>query len=219
MKTDAQIQADVMQELRWDPSVNHEHIGVAVTGGVVTLTGLVPYYIEKLSAEQAAEKVAGVKAVVEKIEVKIPGVHTLDDQDLAKAVVNQLRWHSQIPEERVKATVQDGWVELSGEVEWEYQRRAAAKAIRGLRGLRGIRNHIRINAKPIESAAVKARIEEALQRAAEREAARVDVDVHGSRVVLSGRVRSLADLRSIRGAAFNAPGVAAVDIDKLTVIT
>src|SRR6516225_10627484 len=125
MKTDAQIQTDVMQELKWDPSITHEHVGVAVAQGIVTLSGTVPSYIEKSSAERAAQRVSGVKAVVEKIEVKIFGSYHRDDQDIAKAIVDQFRWQLQVPDELVKASVENGSVQLTGEVEWDYQRNAA----------------------------------------------------------------------------------------------
>jgi osmotically-inducible protein OsmY len=217
MKTDAQIQADVMQELTWDPSVTHEHIGVAVSDGIVTLSGAVPSYIEKTAAEEAAQRVGGVKAVVEKIEVKVPGSYHRDDQDIAKAIIDQFRWHAQVPDESVKASVEKGWVELTGEVEWEYQRRAAEKAIRGLTGVTGINNRIEIKSKVVQSSDIKDKIEQALKRAAEREAARVAVEVRGTRVILSGKVRSFAELRDVRGAAWNAPGVTSVDDNNLNV--
>jgi len=217
MKTDAQIQADVMQELKWDPSITHEHVGVAVADGVVTLSGMVPSYIEKSSAEKAVQRVGGVKAVVEKIEVKIPGSYHRDDQDIAKAIVDQFRWHSQVPDDVVKTRVENGWVELSGEVEWDYQRRAADNAVKGLTGVRGITNKIAIKAKVVQPVEIKSRIEEALKRAAERETDRITVEIRGTRVILSGKVRSFAELRDVRGAAYSAPGVTSVDDNNLSV--
>ena len=217
MKTDAQIQTDVMQELKWDPSITHEHVGVAVAQGIVTLSGTVPSYIEKSSAERAAQRVSGVKAVVEKIEVKIPGSYHRDDQDIAKAIVDQFRWHSQVPDELVKASVENGWVQLTGEVEWDYQRNAAENAIRGLTGIKGIANKITIKPKVVQSSEIKSKIEGALKRAAEREADRIGVEVRGTRVFLSGKVRSFAELRDVRGAAFSAPGITAVEDGDLRV--
>jgi osmotically-inducible protein OsmY len=209
MKTDAQIQADVLRELEWDPSVTHEHIGVAVTDGIVTLLGRVPTYVEKSSAERAAQRVSGVKAVVEKIEVKVAESPQRDDQVLAKAIV-ELRWHSQIPDP-VRASVENGWVELTGEVEWDFQRSAAENAIRSLIGIKGITNRITIKEKVVQPSQIKSHIEEALKRAAQREASHIDIEVHGTRVILSGTVRSFEELRDVRGAAFSAPGVTAVD--------
>ena len=217
MKTDSQIQADVIRELDWDPSITHEHIGIAVSDGIVTLSGTVPSYIEKSSAEKAAQRVGGVKAVVEKIEVRVPGSYHRDDQDIAKAIVDQFRWHTQVPDELVKASVENGWVELTGDVEWDYQRSAAEKAIRGLTGVRGITNKIAIKAKAVQPFEIKEKIEEALTRAAERETDRIAVEVRGTRVILSGKVRSFAELRDVRGAAYSAPGVTSVDDNNLSV--
>jgi osmotically-inducible protein OsmY len=217
MKTDAHIQTDVMQELKWDPSVTHEHIGVAVSDGIVTLSGIVPSYIEKSAAEKAAERVEGVKAVVEKIEVKIPGSFHKDDEDIAKAIITQLRWHTQVPDELVKASVEKGWVELAGEVEWEFQRRAAERVVRGLSGVRGITNKITINARAVQPSSIKEKIEQALKRAAEREARHIEIQVQGSRVFLTGKVRSFAELRDVRGAAWSAPGVTYVDDTQLSI--
>jgi osmotically-inducible protein OsmY len=217
MKSDAQIQTDVMQELKWDPSVTHEHIGVAVSDGIVALSGTVPNYIEKSAAEKAAQRVAGVKAVVEKIEVKVPGSFRKDDEDIAKAIIDQFRWHAQVPDELVKTSVEKGWVELTGEVEWEYQRRAAEKVVRGLTGVRGLTNKVTIKARVAQPTEIKNTIEQALKRAAEREAEHLTIEVRGSRVLLSGKVRSFAELRNVRGAAWSAPGVTSVDDTELSV--
>jgi osmotically-inducible protein OsmY len=217
MKTDAQIQKDVMQELTWDASVTHEHIGVAVQDGVVTLSGTVPSYIEKSAAEKAAQRIAGVKAVVEKIDVKLPGSLERDDQDIARAIIDQFRWHSQVPQDLVKVSVQNGWVDLSGEVEWDFQRNAAEAAVRGLLGVKGIVNKIALKARAVQPAVIKSKIEEALKRAAEREADRIGIEILGTRVILSGKVRSFAELRDVKGAAWSAPGVTSVDDHALTI--
>jgi osmotically-inducible protein OsmY len=211
MKTDSQIQTDVMQELKWDPSVTREHIGVAVSDGIVTLSGTIPTYIEKSAAEKAAQRVSGVKAVVEKIKVKLPGSYKRDDQDVAKAIVNQFKWSVQVPDDLVKASVENGWVDLKGEVEWDYQRTAAENCVRGLAGVKGVSNNITIKAKKVRPEIVKQRIEEALKREAEREARRIAVEVRGSRVILSGSVHSFAEMQDARGAAFSAPGVTSVE--------
>jgi osmotically-inducible protein OsmY len=217
MKTDAQIQADVIQELKWDPRVTHEHVGVAVTDGIVTLTGTIPSYIEKVAAEKAVQRVAGVKAVVERIEVKIPGSLRRDDQDLAKTIIEQFKWNSQVPDELVKASVENGWVELTGQVEWGFQRGATEKAIRGLMGVKGITNNITIKQRIVQPSVIKGNIEEALKRAAERESNHIGVEVRGTSVILSGSVRSFAELRDVRAAAWSAAGVTSVDDDELNV--
>lgn len=211
MKTDSQIQADIMQELKWDPSVTHEHIGVAVVEGIVTLSGIIPSYIEKSAAERAAQRVSGVRAVVEKIEVKLAGSHKRDDQDIAKTIVDQFKWHMQVPEELVKVNVENGWVELVGEVEWDFQRAAAESCARGLTGVKGIANNIIIRAKKVQQEVVKKKIEEALMREAEREARRIAVEVRGSKVVLSGEVHSFTEMNDAKWAAWSAPGVTSIE--------
>lgn len=210
MKTDSQIQTDVIQELRWDPSVSHEHIGVAVSDGIVTLSGSIPSYIEKSAAESAALRVSGVKAVVEKIEVKLPNLFQKNDQDIAKAVLEQFNWNTQIPSDTVKVSVENGQVKLAGDVEWEFQRSTAERLVRGLRGVKGIVNKISIKPR-IHSAEIKEKIEEALKRAAEDEAKRVSVKVQGSKVSLSGNVHSIADKQVISLTAWSAPGVTSVE--------
>lgn len=211
MKTDAQIQTDVIQELKWDPSVTHEHIGVTVDEAIVTLTGSVPNYIEKWAAEKATQRVSGVKAVVEKIEVKLAGASERDDKAIAKAIVEQFKWNVQVPDTLVKASVEEGWVELTGTVEWNYQKTAAEKCVRNLTGVKGITNNISIRAKKIEPQVVKQKIEEALKREVEREARKISVAVSGNKVILSGNVHSLREMWDAKGAALSAPGVSSVE--------
>jgi osmotically-inducible protein OsmY len=209
MKTDSQIQVDVMNELKWDPSITHENIGVAVKDAIVTLSGYVPSYQEKSSAEKAVQRVAGAKAVVDKIEVKLPGLHTRTDEDIAGAIVSQFRWNVQIPDERIKVAVESGWVNLTGYVDWDFQRTAAEKTARKTIGVRGISNFIEI--KPVVKAQdVRTNIVLALKRAAEIDANRIHVDVNGGDVTLSGSVRTFAESNDARLAAFCAPGVTKV---------
>lgn len=211
MKTDSQIQTDVMRQLQWDPSVTHEHIGVAVKDGIVTLSGSVPTFTEKANAEKAAQKVTEVKAVVEKIEVKLPSLFKRDDQDIATAVTNQLKWSAQVPDKLIKTTVSNGWVTLSGEVTWDFQREAAAKCVRDLTGVKGVTNDITLKENEIVPSTVKQKIEEALKREAKIEADRISVKVSGHKVILTGKVRSLSEMEDARWAAWCAPGVTDVE--------
>jgi osmotically-inducible protein OsmY len=216
MKTDSQLQTNVMEELKWEPSVNHEHIGVSAADGVITLSGTVPTFIEKHNAVQAAQRVAGVKAIVENIEVKLPGSLIRNDEDIAKAIINQFEWSTLVPHEKIKAKVSSGWVTLYGEVPWEYQRKAAEKLVRELAGVKFISNKIEIKPK-LEASDLKEKIEKALLRATERESKQISVNVHGSNVVLDGYVRSFAEMKAVEGAAWGAPGVTRVE-DNLKVI-
>ena len=216
MKTDSQLQMSVIDELKWEPSVSHEHIGVAVTNGIVTLTGNVPTFIEKHNAVQAAQRVLGVKAIVEKIEVKLPGSLVRNDEDIAKAIVTQFEWSTLVPHQKIQVKVSNGWVTLVGEVPWEFQRKAAENLVRELAGVKFISNKIEIKPK-LEAADLKIKIEKALLRAAERESKQINVNVSGSEVVLSGTVRSFAEMKAVEGAAWGAPGVTVVQ-DNLKVI-
>jgi osmotically-inducible protein OsmY len=211
MKTDTQIQSDVMQALTWDPSVTQSLIGVSVSDGIVTLSGSVPSYIEKFSAEKAAQRVTGVKAIVEKIKVKYEGSYERDDQDLAKAITDHFNWNYQVPEELIKAEVENGIVELTGEVEWDYQRTAAESCILGLTGIKGFTNNISIKAKDVRSETIKEEIEDALKSEAEAEARRITVDVSGSKVTLSGDVHSYSEKDDAKWAAWGTSGVTSVE--------
>ncbi|MGZ3741238.1 MAG: BON domain-containing protein [Bdellovibrionota bacterium] len=215
MKTDEQIQNDVLEELKFNPSVNHAHIGVSVDQGVVSLYGAVPTYLEKSSAELSALRVKGVKAVVENIEVKLPWEFRRSDDDIAHAAVNALKWHIQVPESQVKVNVEGGHLTLSGEVEWEFQKTAAEGAIKNLTGVSGVTNLISIKSN-VSPRDLKEKIELALKRGAENEAKQINVEVHGSKVILSGTVHSFAEGRDACRAAWSAPGVTEVE-DKLCV--
>ncbi len=206
MMTDSQLQKNVMEELKWEPSVTHEHIGVSVSEGIVTLTGSVPTLIEKHNAEKAAQRVSGIKAIVEKIEVKLPGTLARDDEEIAKAIINQLDWNALIPKNKIKTKVTNGWVTLTGEVDWEYQRKAAEKLVRELKGVKFVSNSIVLKPK-LEASLLKEKIERALFRATERESKQIEVNVKGTQVTLSGLVRSFAEMEAIEGAAWAAPGV------------
>ena len=209
MKSDMQIQRDVMDELKFEPFLNASQIGVAVKNGVVTLSGIVDSYSKKLSAEKAAKKVMGVKAVAMDIQVGVSPASNKTDAEIAAAVVNALKWHSAVQEERIKIKVEDGVVKLEGEVEWEFQRSNAEHAVSNLTGVRLVTNLITIKPK-ITSGDVKDKIKSAFHRSATIDSSRISVDVIGSTVSLHGVVRSFAEKEDAERAAWAAPGVTEV---------
>jgi osmotically-inducible protein OsmY len=212
MKTDSQLQADVMEALKWEPIVDESQIGMNVKDGVVTLTGSVPYLYHKTAAEQAAKRVYGVKAVADEIEVRVTGTGQRSDTEIARAAVDALMWDASVPEDKIKVTLNNGWVKLDGEVEWGYQRKAAEEDVRRLIGVKGITNLITV--KPKASAIeVKTKIESAFRRSAEIDARRIGVEVRDGKVVLHGNVRSWIERDEAERAAQAAPGVRNVEND------
>ena len=205
MRSDRQLQTEVMDELAYEPSLSAEKIGVSVNDGVVTLSGFVPSYAEKYSAERAAFRVAGVKAVAEEIQVSLPGSSIKTDAEIARAALDALAWNVNVPAS-VRVAVEGGRVILRGEVEWAFQRDAATDAIRTLTGVIGITNHLAIRPR-VQSTDVKSRIEQALLRRAETDCQKVRVETEGSRVILSGEVSSNAERQDATAAAWSAPGV------------
>jgi osmotically-inducible protein OsmY len=212
------LQHDVLEELEWEPSLDAAHIGVAATQpGVVTLTGTVATYPEKTTAERAAKRVSGVRAVANDIEVRPVGSFKRTDTDLAQAVLRALEWDIAVPDEKIKARVDDGWVTLEGEVALQFQRAAAESAVRRLSGVRGVTNQIRLQIRPsAQPAEVKRRIEAALRRSAEIDARGIQVDATDSTIFLRGKVRTWAERDEAERAAWAAPGVLTVK-DELTV--
>jgi osmotically-inducible protein OsmY len=215
MKTDSQIQQDVIAELSWAPSVNAAHIGVEVSNGVVTLAGHVSSYAEKINAEKAAQRVAGVRALAVEMDVKLAGTSKRNDAELASSAEAALQSAMYFSPAGIKVKVENGWITLTGEVEWDYQRQGAAGAVRYLLGVTGVSDRIAIKPK-VSSVLVKSDIEAALKRRARRDAQMILVDVQGSDVTLTGSVHSWSDRELAKESAWSTPGVRNV-VDKMTV--
>lgn len=206
MKTDSKIKLDVQDELSWEPSIDETKIGVAVDEGVVTLSGEVSSYAKKMAAEKAAKSVYGVKAVAEDIVVKYPFSLDKSDTEIAKAALDALKWHSSVPNDTVKVKVEDGWVYLSGELKWGYQKNSAKNAIKDLTGVKGVINNITIK-QDIKHFEVKNKIKEAFERSAVIDSGGINVTTDGHTVTLSGKVHSIKEKEDAEKAAFKAPGV------------
>lgn len=215
MKTDSQLQQDVMAELKWEPAVHAEQIGVEVKDGIVTLAGHVDSYPAKWNAERAAQRVAGVKALAVEIDVKLNGSTKRTDADIARSIENVLQWTTYLPKDSVKVMVEDGWVTLSGQVQWGFQRTTANAAVRYLLGVKGVSDQITIKSG-VSASAVKSDIEAALKRRATNEANGIKVAVSGSEVTLTGKVPTWAERDAVGSAAWSTAGVSNV-VDKITI--
>ena len=212
-----QLRQSVIEELEFDPSIDAAGIGVAVENGVVTLSGHVHSYAAKLAAERAARRVRGVRAIAQEIEVRYPSDKKTTDDEIAKRAVAILQWDAMSLPGAVKITVLKGWVTLSGEVDWQYQRTAAEQVVRRLSGVTGVINNIVIK-RAVYVADIKQKIENALSRHAKIEAQAIRITVHdGNKVSLEGEVKSWDERDAVENAAWSVPGVQSVD-DRLTVL-
>ncbi len=210
MRSDSELQHDVLEQLEWEPSITATQIGVSVKNGVVTLTGTVPTYAQKEKAEHETKIVYGVRGVANDIEVKISSVLQRNDTDIATAALESLRWDAAVPDDKIQVSVSKGWVTLDGTVEWQYQRTAAESDVRKLTGVRGVTNSIKLKDQgtPVD---IKHKIEAAFRRNAELDARRVEVSAYDGKVILHGNVRSWAERDQAQKAAWAAPGVVQVE--------
>lgn len=210
MKSDIQIQKDVVAELKWEPVLTASEIGVSVKKGIVTLSGKVDTYAEKLAAERAAKRVSGVKIVAEDIQVGNSPTYRKTDAEIAEAVLNALKWHSGVQDEKIKIKVEDGIVRLEGVADWEYQRKNAGAAVENLTGVRSVINLITVKPK-VSSFDIQQKISSAFHRNATIDAARISVDVTGTKAILRGKVRSFAEKEDAERTAWLAPGISSVE--------
>jgi len=207
---DKSLRQFIIDEVEFEPSVDSATIGVAVEKGVVTLTGHVRSYAEKVAVEDAVQRIKGVRALAEELEVRYPNEKKAADDQIAERAVNIIAWSAMIPQGLVRIKVQHGWVTLEGTLDWQFQRYAAEDAVRRLSGVVGVHNMIKVNPR-VQPADVKAKILAALKRDAELEAGSIVVDVKGDRVVLEGKVKAWHERRLAERAAWSAPGVASVE--------
>lgn len=215
MKIDSQLQRDVMDELEWDPSVDHADIGVAVVEGVVTLNGYVKSYAEKLAAERAAKRVSGVSAIAEELKVRYASDAKTADHEIAKRILDIFRWNVNVPEKHLTVKVENGWVTLTGNVEWNYQSQEASKSAAKVTGVVGVSNAIGI-ANRASVTDVRKRIEDAFRRQADLDAASVTIQTQGSTVTLGGKVKAWHERQVAERAAWAAPGVTEV-VDRIAI--
>lgn len=214
MKNDEQLRSDVEQELRWEPSVRSEQIGVSVKDGVVQLDGTVNNYFEKWAAERAAMRVLNTKAMASEIKIDMPSSAVRSDADIARATMNHLEWNYSVPA-TVKVQVTDGSVTLTGTAEWQYQKEEAERVVRPLRGVKWVSNEIAVTPK-LNAVDVKMKIENALKRNAETDAKQITVETSNGKVTLRGSVKSWSEREEAQHAAWAAPGVTNVE-DLITI--
>jgi osmotically-inducible protein OsmY len=215
MRTDAEIERDVKEELKWQPDLDATDIAVSVNSGVVALTGFVKSYTDKYEAENAAKRVAGVVAVANDLEVRLPAIDERPDPEIARDAVAAIKSQLPISSEHIKVVVKNGWVTLEGTVEWQYQRTTAETAVRRIKGVKGVTNVILLKPRA-EPSEIKKKIQDAFKRNAEIDANRITVEANGSEVILKGTVRSWVEREEAERAAWAAPGVTKVE-DRIVV--
>jgi osmotically-inducible protein OsmY len=210
MKSDTQLRRDVEDELATEPSVDATAIGVAAEDGLVTLSGHVASYSEKLAAERCAARVLGVSGIVSELDIKFPGSSRVTDEDIARGAMSALAWNALIPRDRIKVEVGSGWITLEGDVDWHYQKAAAHDAVCHLRGVTGVTDKIALRPASISNA-VKAHIESAVARCFGKHLEHITIETRGDHVILRGTVASLSERAEVERAAWTTPGVCHVD--------
>lgn len=216
MKTDATLQKDVMEELKWQPAIDASEIGVAVNNGIVELSGIVGTFSEKRAAEQATLRVSGVKGIAEDIQVKLALGNKRTDSEIAEAAVNSILWDTFIPSDKIKVKVEDGWITAEGSVDWLFQKNAVKNTLDKLAGVKGVSNHVTVVPHSLP-ADVKKKITDAFERNALIDANNIAISIEDDKLTLTGAVRSYAEKRDAEKAAWNAPGISSVE-NKLTVL-
>lgn len=209
MKSRIELYKDVIEQLAFDPSVDEREIAVAVSEGVITLTGTVESYAQKIAAEKAVRRVSGVRGIAEELKIEPPALHVRNDVDLANSALGALRWNANLSKDEIEVTLRDGHVTLSGTVDWQYQREAAHAAVAALSGIRGVSNQIALRHRIVASD-VAARIRQSFRRIAESEADDIEIEATGQTVTLRGKLHSWSERDDAVTAAYSIPGVARV---------
>jgi osmotically-inducible protein OsmY len=211
VKTDMQLQRDVIEEMAWQPNISDAEIAVGAKNGVATLSGFVNTYAQKYAAVRAAEKVRGVHAVADDLKVRLPNALVRSDTDVAHAAVSALKWDVEVPDSQIKVLVDDGWVSLDGTVDWQFQRLAAERAVRHLSGVKGVIDRIIVQQPKVSAFEVNQHIHDAIKRSAALDADKISVEAKDGKVVLRGTVRSWSEREDAERAAWSSPGVTEVD--------